>query len=232
MKHLKEKELLELAMSPEASAGHAAACTACQERLEQWRQVLHATDAFALPAAPDPAAVWQRLAPQLTRSRSGGQRAWRPWAIALAACIALAAFLLLRPRPATAPAPVATAHGPSLVLRYAVAEHLDRTQVLLVELAHANELSDGPVNLSLEKQSARRLLDANRLYRQSAALQHDAMLANVLSSLEPPLLEIAHSPSEMPPAAWRRMQRRIVTSGVLFKVRVLDQTLHAQEGAL
>lgn len=232
MKHLEDKDLLELAMSAKPVEGHAAGCAECQARLEQWRQVLRVTDVFAPPAAPDPVAVWQRLAPQLTGRPPRAQVRWCPWAIALAACIALAAFLLLRPRPVVAPASVTTAEAPSLVLRYAVAEHLDRTQVLLVELAHANELSNGPVNLALEKSSARHLLNANRLYHQSAALQHDAMLASVLSSLEPPLLEIAHSPSQVPPSAWRRMQRRIASSGVLFKVRVLDQTLRAENGAL
>lgn len=232
MKHLEEKDLLELAMSPEAVKGHAAECAECQARLEQWRHVLHVADAFAPPVAPDPAAVWQRLAPQLTARPQSQPRAWRPWAIALAAGIALAVFLLMRPRPVAAPTSITTAEAPSPVLRYAVAERLDRTQALLVELAHANELSKGPINLSLEKSSARSLLDANRLYHQSARLQHDAMLAGVLSSLEPPLLEIAHSPSQVPPAAWRRMQHRIAASGVLFKVRVLDQTLHAENGAL
>ncbi len=232
MKHIEENDLLELAMSHEAGQGHAAECQECQAKLEQWRHVLHLAGAYVPTAAPDPAAVWQRLAPQLAGRPPRAPVAWRPWAIALAACIALAAFLLLRPRPAATPAPFATAKAPSPVLRYAVAEHLDRTQALLVELAHANELSNGPVNLSLEKSSARRLLGANRLYHQSAALQHDAVLANVLGSLEPPLLEIAHSPSQVPTTAWRRMQRRIAASGVLFKVRVLDQTLHAENGAL
>ncbi|MGH9485571.1 MAG: hypothetical protein ACRD1F_10995, partial [Terriglobales bacterium] len=136
------------------------------------------------------------------------------------------------PAPQRATAMVHAAARPSPVLRYVVAGHLDRTQALLVEMAHANEMPGPAISLSLEKTSARNLLNANQLYRQSASLQGDAMMAHVLSALEPALLEIAHSPREVPPTAWRQMQQRIAASGVLFKVRVLDQTLHAQNGAL
>jgi hypothetical protein len=73
------------------------------------------------------------------------------------------------------------------------------------------------------------LLDANRLYRETAKQDGDAALASVLDDLERVLLDVAHSPKEVTPAQLENIRQRIEAHGILFKVRVVGQELQEKE---
>ena len=53
------------------------------------------------------------------------------------------------------------------------------------------------------------MLDANRLYRETAQQNGDAALADVLEDLERVLMDVAHSPQEITPAKLESLQKLI-----------------------
>jgi len=242
MRHLSDSQLaaLSLELAPARTQRHLQACADCRSRLAAFEQVLALT--AAAPVAEPPAGfsdtVWQRLQAHLdappVRPRPRPLARARVWA--LAASLALVAGLAWRLHPRSAPSrPILvapSASAPSPVLLQAVTEHLDRTQVLLVELAHAApggaRGAPAAVNVAPEQRRARALLASNRLYQQNASRSGNAAMAHLLGALEPVLLEIAHSPDQVSPAGWRQLQARIATSGILFQVRVVDQSLQSQ----
>src|SRR5262249_49943909 len=188
-------------------------------------------DLAAVPV-PDPpqraegygAEVWARLEPSLRRrpplawtSRLG--RAWAP--LAMAASLVLA-FVLGRPWPVTppppAPVPVAVRER---ILLVAVGDHLERSEMLLVELAHAGEGGQG-ADISSEQQWAKDLLGDNRLYRQTVMRSGDPGVASVLDELERLLVEVAHRPSSMTASEVEEIRHRIESRGLLFRVRVIE----------
>ena len=111
----------------------------------------------------------------------------------------------------------------------AVGEHLGRSEMVLVELANAAPGIGGPkqVNISAEQRRAESLLDENRLYRQTALESGDQAMASTLEELERVLMDVANSPSEVTPAQFETMQKRIADRGILLKVRVVRQELHS-----
>lgn len=176
--------------------------------------------------------VWGRLQPALP----AGSRypmftpAWR-WAAAglVFAALLVAAFLAGRssqPAPQIVQAPDdSSARERALLL--AVGNHLERSQMVLTELANARPR--GPLDISFEQERAVDLLGENRLYRQSAAGAGDALMAAVLDDLERTLLEIEHAPSRMSPAELSDLRTRLQAEGLLFKLRVLASTVQNQQ---
>ncbi|HEV2492616.1 MAG TPA: hypothetical protein VG204_06040 [Terriglobia bacterium] len=231
---------------------HLRACASCRESWGVLEGVLAAVDAAPVPerGARYSEEVWQRLAPQLVSNpqalRTPGWAAifrpaeWlraRPWAVAGAmATLVVAAFLLGRfwPRPpaqvarstraAQTPAPAAVRDR---ILLVAVGDHLERSQMVLVELENAK--GSGPVDISAERDRAEDLVAANRLYRQTAARTGEPGVANVLDELERVLVEIAHSPSEISQAQLEELRHRIEAQGILFKVRIIDSQVKQRE---
>src|SRR5205085_8970160 len=106
--------------------------------------------------------------------------------------------------------------------------HLGRSQMVLVELANASS-SGGPVDISAEQSRAEDLVDASRLYRQTAAKEGDLATANVLDELERTLLDIANGPSQLDGAALKRVQQRIEAQGLIFKVRVIGSKVKREQ---
>ena len=117
--------------------------------------------------------------------------------------------------PATAPAtaPSQAAATPSErdedgVLVLAVVDHLDRSQMMLIELMNADP--DQPVvNISNEQSRARELVAANRVYRQSAAQAGDETTGDVLDELERVFIEIANAPEDAGKAEIEALRARI-----------------------
>lgn len=194
------------------------------------------------------AQVWDRIAPELRRRRGRrtfGPAAWWPrrlvWSpgrAALAgACAALAlagvavgwlwpGILDEQPAPTAArrssPAAAAEAEGAidaRRILLVTIGDHLDRSQVALIELA--NMTPGRHVDLSAEQAWAEDLVADNRLYRQAAALQGEMDVADVLDELERVLLEIARGPSTLGARDFEHLRQRLEARGILFKVRVL-----------
>jgi hypothetical protein len=113
------------------------------------------------------------------------------------------------------------------ILLVAVGDHLERSQMVLVELA--NTKPERTVDISAERQRAEDLVPANRLYRLTAERSGETGVANVLDELERTLIEIAHSPSRLSSLEFEDLRRRVEAQGILFKVRVVDSQVHARE---
>ncbi len=82
---------------------------------------------------------------------------------------------------------------PGRVLQAEVGDHLDRTQMMLVELVNAE--TDHSDVLAGEQARASDLVAVNRLIRQSAEQSGDGAIVSVLEDLERVLLEIANAPA-------------------------------------
>ena len=213
---------------------HLAACAECRFANQQLRRVMMLVDSAAPVEAPPgfERTAWARLEPALDggsghRSAKRG-RGWFVWVPQFAlgagvAALVMVAFMAGRfsggeSSGVTMSAPVA-ATSPERVLHAEVGEHLDRTQMMLVELANAE--TDHADVLAGEQGRAVDLVAANRLIRQSAEQSGDVVIADVLEDLERVLLEIANSPVDASSNDLTDLQSRITDEDLLFRVRVI-----------
>jgi len=113
------------------------------------------------------------------------------------------------------------------VLLAAVGSHLDRSRVVLTEIAHRN--GGGAADISPEQATASDLVAANRLYRQAALRNGDAAVAAVLEDLERMLVEIASSPSRASHDDLARWREQIDSKGLLFKVTVMGARVRERQ---
>src|SRR5690606_4069190 len=111
----------------------------CRLRYRGVQRLLNAVD---YPAPERPAAyeedLWNKLLPKLPVRSAQRWRLWRPWlAAGAAALLVLLAFLAGRysPRQEREQAVAAPSLVRERVLAMAVGDHLERSQVVLVELA-------------------------------------------------------------------------------------------------
>lgn len=234
--HLSEEELVlhyygEIDRADEARVDrHLAECEVCQAAKGQLQRVLSLVET-APPVEARPGFerdVWARLEPQLDASSASSWRTffWFPqWALAGGvAALVLAAFVAGRvsggdPVRVTSD-PAAMADGsPDRVLHAAVGDHLDRTQMMLIELVN-NDVDQGDV-FAGEQARASDLVAANRLIRQSASQSGDAGVADVLEDLERVLLEIANAPADVTSNELSDLKDRITAQDLLFRVRVI-----------
>ena len=218
---------------------HMSECEECRAQLERLESVLAALDEMPVP---DPGEdygqrVWQKIAPRLPKRRAWDWSAWfeprRLVAAGALAAVILAAFLAGRFLPRKGPAiPEPSAEVVrERVLLVAVGSHLDRSEMILVELSNAQPAAKSHqlINISTEQRRAENLINENRLYRQTAQQQGDAALAGVLDDLERVLLDFARSPQEVTPAQFETIQRRIEARGILFKVRVVGKDVRQRQ---
>lgn len=113
------------------------------------------------------------------------------------------------------------------ILMVAVADHLERSQLMLVELLNA-PLEDS-VDMSAERRHVGDLLTDTRLYRTSAAESGNVLIAGVLDELERVLIELRHSPEQMSPRDIERLRHSLDAQGTLFKIRVLNSKIRQQQ---
>ena len=113
------------------------------------------------------------------------------------------------------------------ILLVAVGDHLDRSQLALVEFV--NNPGGSSMDISSEQARARDLVTENRLYRQTALTTGEPGVASVLDDLERVLMEIANSPSPMTSAEFNRVRKRIEQQGIIFKVRVFGERVRERE---
>jgi hypothetical protein len=246
--HLTEDELVlhyygELTTADDArTTAHLAECSTCHDSFRRLQRVLAAVDERAL-AGPDlppnfERTVWAKLEPNL-RPERGGWRTWRalvltPGRLAWVATVVLlvaAAFvagrLIPRGTDANAPSGLNAAQIRERILLVDLSDHLDRSQMVLVELASADD--QGTVDISSERARAEQLLASNRLYRQTALSNGDRSLAAVLDELERVLVDVAASPEHVSAKDLNDVQRRIEANGLLFKVRVLSSDVRQRQ---
>ena len=195
---------------------HLSECPRCTSELEAIVRDLE--DVGSIPApergADYGAQVWRAIAPRIERRRS--RTVW--W---LAAAAVLLAGTFLAGRLSThLDTPPPRAEVRERILLVALGEHLDRSEVLLLEVANASDGDEG-------RQTARELLRESRLYRQTAYQVGDVATGEVLDELERLLLDVAHdtSPSDT-------LKARIEEQDVLFKIRLLQTSVQAREEEL
>jgi hypothetical protein len=230
--------------------GHLAACSACRNEFLRLRQVLTLVDLDEVPE-PRPGFerdVWARLAPAIATPKPSPFDSLRSlredWLARLfpagprwvyaggLAVLLLAAFLAGRVSRDTPPgAGITTAAADAdlshRVLVFAVVDHLDRTEMMLVELLNSEPTGD-PLSAGGASR-ARELVAENRLYRVSARQAGDDAVTTVLDDLERVLMEIANTPESAGPEALDALRQRIASQGLLFRVRVVHSEMRERE---
>jgi hypothetical protein len=248
MNHLTEEQLVLHYYGEEGDAlaaeRHLDDCHECRETYSSLQRVLNVVDSLPVPErGPEYGAeVWSRIAPAIPARRKW--LAWLPtaspsfewrWAAAAAAmaCLLVVAFYAGRRYPqgsASHPRAItATAADPQVgerVLLVAVGDYLDRSQMVLIELANADP--KGKLDISNEQERAADLVSESRLYRQTAQHTGNAALAGTLDEIDRVLLDIARGPSEVSPAELDHLRERLKAEGILFKIRVLGSKVRTQ----
>ena len=149
----------------------------------------------------------------------------------MTAALLVGAFVAGRYSPRT-PEPVAVQVNPDVreqVLLVAVGDHLQRSKMLLIEIANADPA--GAFSFADGRATAQDLVYANRLYRQTAVSTGDPLVIGLLDDLERVLLEMAHGPDELDGGSLESLRERIRNEGLIFKIRVAGSRL-AQEDIL
>jgi hypothetical protein len=156
--------------------------------------------------------VWAKVSADIAAER---RRRWR-WLWLLAPAALVVAFFV--GRATKSPDGVtAIAYLPQeQMLKAATAEHLERSKVVLMETANGAP--------QLTQQRAEELLSTNRLLRRSAQTAGQLQTAELLEELERVLLEVAHSSETMTNVEATALRTRIREQGLLFRVRLLEQT--------
>jgi hypothetical protein len=229
MKHLSEEHLILHYYGETDASEHLNACPACSGELRRLQQTLDALHAYEAPERGPgyEALLWQRMAGEFRREQVVWWR--RPLVLApLLAGLIVGAFFAGR---------ISTNHratglmaanaisdaGRQRILRSALGDHLERSQMVLVEMANARPEDKASIRLSQER--AQELLAENRLYRQTVAQAGDSEFAALLDELGRVLTDIAHGPSDLSSTELEGIQKRIESRGLLFKVRVVGNNL-------
>ena len=223
------------------AAGHLQQCAPCRAEYARLQRVLGSIDESSVAIDPAPSferTGWARLEPNLKPARRG----WVSWALspapmALAAAVVVlvvGAFLAGR---ATSPAPAPTAAAVAAaaeqirerILLSEVGEHLDRSQMALVELVSTD--SDTSFDMSGERSRAEQLVADNRLYRQTAEETGDVTLSELLDEIERVLTEVAATPETGSSRDLADVRRRIESRDLLFKVRIVSSESRERQKA-
>ena len=256
MTHLNKEQLVDHYYKDDAihaeAAAHIALCAACRAEFERLSATLASVAVYEPPTRDENygTEVWNRirahlpeqekqhwftaLVPYPSRAHSSA-RGWgwaRRWVAAgtLAVLIITAFFLGRITKPLPQPGPNFATNDKDKdkkVLLVALGDHLDRSQMILVELTHAPRTDD--VDISSEQKRAEELLASNRLYRQAAVRSGDTDIAAVLDDLERVLLQVTHEPSRLDGEEMQSIQKRIEAKGILFKVRVIGSKVRSDE---
>lgn len=209
MTHLSEEQLVDLYYEP-APNSHLESCSECRV---QFREIEATLAAFNdLPVPEPPPFVWR--APLSYRLKR-----WSPWILMPAFAVALfVAFFVGR---STKPQPVPTQladSGRERILLVALGDHLQRSQMVLLELANGNSAS-----FPEARQRARNLIGETRLYHQTTLYSGDRNYSELLDELDRVLTAIANGQSQSSTPHEDQIEQ------LLFKIRVTDANL--QKGA-
>ena len=233
MNHLTEEDFVlqyygEPTMQPNAAA-HLAACDGCAARFEELQRVLNSLDHGAVPERGEDygAEVWARIRPRLA-ARPAAVANWRVWgALAAMFVVSVAGFLLGRSSSTQKPADSGSVK--ERILLVALADHFERSQMVLAEISNAEAGRNGSLDLSFERSEAGDLLDANRLYRLTAVANGNTAAASLLDDLERVLVDISHAPEQINRNEIETLRGRIEDQGLTFKVKVFSTGLANQE---
>ena len=212
-----------------AAAAHLAECPQCAAAYAALAADLDAIRPPDADERPDgfEARMWSRVEARLPK-----RTRFTPWlgGLAIAASLVLAFWLGKQSNVSTPPSP-ATVSAPTQeqvrerVLLVAVGDHLERSQMVLLEVMNAP--AGAPADLAAQQRSAEELVGASRLYRQAAARAGEPAVASVLDDLERVLVEIANGPASS--AEVGRLRQRIESKGLLLRVRVIGSHVREKE---
>ncbi len=217
MSHLEEETLIlhhyGESDDPASVELHLRDCEPCREELAAIGHDLQEVGSIPAPerGADYGAEVWRAVEPRLVRRRSR-----KTWLLAAAAILLAGTFLAGRLSTRWG-ADVPQVEVRERILVVALGEHLDRSEVLLLEVVNTE-------NGEFGQEAARELLRESRLYRQTAYRVGDVATSDVLDELERLLLDVAHgtTPNDA-------LKSRIEEQDVLFKIRVLQTSVRARE---
>ncbi len=215
---------------------HLEVCLTCQPMWQEIRATLNAVDSAASPEPPADfeRVMWARVQRELDGMAMPQTRWWAPkhWMPAAAlASVFLAMFLIGRywPAPAENAAVMADAASsqPERALLVAMDDHLERSELLLVEVMNAP--ANDAVQLGFERATADDLLASSRLYRQTANHTGNTQLASMLEELERVLVEIARGPGELKREDLDALRQLIQQDDLIFKVRVVTDEIRERQ---
>ena len=230
MKHYTQEDLVLLHYGERSDADeireHLEQCGACAEEYGALTQLLEAVEPSPVPERTPayPAEVWSRVQERLAQESRPVWSAWFSWPrLALAASLALlilVAFVAGHQQGRQASIGDLSAADRERLLMFSVSEHLESSRRMLVDLG--NSEASGGVDLLERRPRAARLASDNRIYRATAASSgHDAV-AELLEELERVLQEIANGPETLDADEYNRLWRRIESSALLIKMRVVE----------
>ena len=217
---------------------HLASCDACRGAFHALQRVMEAIDTAPVPE-PGPGferTVWARLQESIEAPRAVSRWAWfSPRALVFAGGLAAVVIgvlvwqLTLVYSPGAGPQTVADAEAHrERVLLTAVSDHIEQSELVLVELANA-EPQEGDLDVSLERSAADDLVSAGRLYRETARQTGDFHLASLLDELELVLVEIARGPEALSAQQLQGLRNQIDDQELIFKLRVLAADVKARQ---
>jgi hypothetical protein len=218
MTHLSEEDLVLIYYNePGAKREHLADCEYCRAAAQSLARVLDGCNAWQAPE-PGPAfarVLWARISTELEPR----QREWK-WLYGLCASAAVLLLAFFAGRYSQAPRlSVMAGLSPQAqrrILEISVADHLDRAEMLLTEIANTDE----PV----DRARAQDLVEEGRLMRQTLARQDESAAVAMLDELEPFLLEAANAPDRHGEA----LRERIESDSLLFKVRIIESNFRTE----
>ena len=244
MNHLTEEQLVLHYYGEEGAAletaQHLEQCDDCRALFGSLQRTLNVVDSMPIPERGGEygAQVWQSLKGKLPARRwrwiwsSGPALRWASAAMAMAVLLA-AAFVAGRSYPNRHSVKLEVASDARAVrervLLVAVGDYLDRSQMVLVELANTN--AKGSLDISAAQERAQELVSETRLYQQTATATGDTKVSGILDDLERVMLEIARGPSRMSAAELEKFRARLEAEGILFKIRVVNSNVRSQEEA-
>jgi hypothetical protein len=206
---------------PSSVRRHLESCAQCREELIVLRQVLREVDEVNPPERPPDfeSRIWERISKELPGER---RKAHPYFWLAAAAGLLLATFLAGRmTAPTTVVDPARRTEMRERILLVALSDHLDQSEMLLMEVVNrpGGSLALEPV----ERERAAELLQASRLYRQTAYQVGKVAAGDVLEELERVLLDVSQGPESV--EARENLRSRIEEGGLLFKLRVLGSNV-------
>jgi hypothetical protein len=227
MRHLSEEDLILIYYgepgAPEGAHAHLAECGQCKAAADSLAQTLDLCNEWNVPT---PDAGFERRVWKFRPRIWSIPRAWI--AVAAAAAILIAVFLLGRQSRAPQPSLIAglSDQARARILEISLADHLDRAGMLLTEISNAGD--SGSMDFAADRSRAQDLVEEGRLMRQTLARQGGSATLTFLDEVERFLVEVANAPDSVGPREVQELQQRIGSNSLLFKVRIIESNLRTQ----